>query len=352
LNLRSRVLIALVAFLLFGTNGSRAATGPLVLDGETIADATLFADAQKEGKLVLYSAFTTASTKALVARFQADTGIPAETLRLTSELLYARVASEFAAHRLAADFVDLSDPTLEGQLADTGVLRAYRVPNFNALPAVLKDPQGRWYLISRSVMGIAVNTAVVKAADVPTRWSDLLDPKWKGKIGFANIDAGGTSFTAFLLLHQKFGAAYWKKLMAQDPRIYPTAAPVVADLMRGEISIAINPIASAIEAIESGAPLKFVFAADGIPSPPESGGIVASAPHPHVAQLFMNWYTSKRGARAVAALGQYPIVAGIDPSSAGLTFPPAAQLTNVSLADWSRLRAPITAEWHATFGAH
>ena len=55
--------------------------------------------------------------------------------------------------------------------------------------------------------------------------------------------------------------------------------------------------------------------------------------------------------QAVAALGEYPILPGIAPTSAGLPFPPASQLTNVSVADWAKLRAPISAEWHATFGS-
>jgi iron(III) transport system substrate-binding protein len=287
-------LLAAVVAALFATSTVRAAPGPLVIDGETIGDAALIGDAQKEGKLTVYSASPIAYEKQLLARFTADTGIPGEAIRLTSELLYQRVTSEAAGHRLGADFVDLSDPTLENQLADTGILRAYRVPNFNAVPGVLKDPRGRWYAISRLAIGIAVNSALVKPADMPARWSDLLDPKWKGKIGFASIEAGGTSFTPFLLVHQKYGADFWKKLAAQNPRIYATAAPVVADLMRGEISVAINPNTSAIDQIEAGAPMKFVFPADGIPSPPEMGGIAATAPHARAAQLYLNWLTSKR----------------------------------------------------------
>ena len=119
-------LLAAVVAALFATSTVRAAPGPLVIDGETIGDAALIGDAQKEGKLTVYSASPIAYEKQLLARFTADTGIPGEAIRLTSELLYQRVTSEAAGHRLGADFVDLSDPTLENQLADTGILRAYR----------------------------------------------------------------------------------------------------------------------------------------------------------------------------------------------------------------------------------
>ena len=34
-------------------------------------------------------------------------------------------------------------------------------------------------------VGIAYNTDLVKGDDIPDGWSDLLDPKWKGKIGVA-----------------------------------------------------------------------------------------------------------------------------------------------------------------------
>ena len=102
---------------------------------------------------------------------------------------------------------------------------------------MLRDGDGKWYSIIRSIMVIGVNTALVKPADVPKKLNDLLDPKFTGKIGFASIDAGGTAYSMFFFMRQRFGLDYWKKLAAQQARIVPSAAPVVTDLARGETVI-------------------------------------------------------------------------------------------------------------------
>ena len=45
----------------------------------------------------------------------------------------------------------------------------------------------------RPITAIAVNTETVKEVDYPKSWTDLFDPKWKGKIGMPSMDAGGSA---------------------------------------------------------------------------------------------------------------------------------------------------------------
>ena len=47
-----------------------------------------------------------------------------------------------------------------------------------------------------SLSGIAYNTDLVKAADAPKSFADLLDPKWIGKIVKAHPGYSGTAMTA------------------------------------------------------------------------------------------------------------------------------------------------------------
>ena len=39
-----------------------------------------------------------------------------------------------------------------------------------------------WAILRASVYAPAYNTSKVSAADAPKTWTDLLDPKWKGKL--------------------------------------------------------------------------------------------------------------------------------------------------------------------------
>jgi iron(III) transport system substrate-binding protein len=216
---------------------------------------------------------------------------------------------------------------------------------------VLRDRDGQWYNIIRSVMVIGVNTAVAKPADLPTTWSDLLDPKWKGKIGFANIDAGGTAYSLYFFLRQRYGIDFWKKLATQEARIAPSASPVATDLFRGETAIALDPISSILAGVTTGAPVKVVIPSEGAPSFGISGGITTTAPHPHAAELWLNWITSRRGSVAIGAGAAYGILRDeATPIVAGVVMPPESKIYNIRLGDYNRDRDAFTKDWHQIFG--
>lgn len=345
--------LALFLGLAMLAGGARAGAAPagLTIDGAEIADAATLDAAKKDGKLFLYSTYESTAMKKLLAAFTADTGLPVDVIRLTSQPMFERVTAEYAAHRLAADWVDTTDITLTDQLAKRGIFATSTVPAMRGLPRVLHDDGGHWFMIVRSLMIIGVNTGVVKPADVPAKWTDLLDPRWKGKIGMASIDAGGTTYSAYFFLRQKYGIDFWRKLAAQDPRLVPSAAPVMTDLARGETSIAIEPQESLVGEIANGTPVKIVHPAGGSPAYGISGGITSTAPHPHAAQLWLDWITSKRGGAVLAAGGAYGInSASPTPTMAGLTFPPASEVYNIRPTDYTQSREAYTKEWHQIFG--
>jgi iron(III) transport system substrate-binding protein len=347
---RALALVLAAGMLAGGARAGAAAPG-LVIDGAEIADAATVDAAKKDGKLSLYSTYESTAMKKLLAAFTADTGLPVDVIRLTSQPMFERVTAEYAAHRLSADWVDTTDITLTDQLAKRGIIAAATVPGMGAIPRVLHDDGGHWYMIVRSLMIIGVNTAVVKAGEAPEKWTDLLDPRWKGKIGMASIDAGGTTYSAYFFLRQKYGIDFWRKLAAQNPRLVPSAAPVMTDLARGETSIAIEPQESLVGEIANGSPVKIVHPAGGSPAYGISGGITTTAAHPHAAQLWLDWITSKRGGAVLAAGGAYGINAGSPtPTVTGLTFPPASDVYNIRPADYTQSRETYTKEWHQIFG--
>ena len=345
--------VACACLLLISGAGSAvsAASPDLVIGGVKIADCATLDAARGEGKLVLYSTYDSVVMKPIVEKFKADTGLSVDVIRLTSQPMFDRVMAEFSAHKLGADYVDTTDITLTDQFATKGVLRGFKVPNFGAIEPVLRDGDGKWYSIIRSIMVFGVNTALVKPADVPKYWTVLLDPKFTGKIGFASIDAGGTAYSMFFFMRQRFGLDYWKKLAAQQARIVPSAAPVVTDLARGETVIGLDPISSVVAGAATGAPIKVVTPSEGVPSFGISGGITSTAPHPHAAELWMDWITSKRGSEAIGDTAAYGILRDeATPQVAGVTLPPENRIYNIRIADYNAVRDAYTKEWHQLFG--
>ena len=350
---RTIALALCLAIALSARSGLAVSAAPagFVAGGEQIAYAATYEAAKKEGRLVLYSTYDSSAMKPIVDRFQAESGLPVDVIRLTSQPMFERVTAEFAAHKLAADYVDTTDITLTSQLAAKGVFRGFAVQGFGAIEPVLRDGDGRWYSVIRSVMVIGVNTAVMKPSDVPATWAALVDPKWTGKLGLASIDAGGTSYSLYFFLRQRFGLGYWQKLAAQRARIVPTASPVMTDLARGETSVAVDPLSLMVAGAATGAPIKIITPAEGVPSFSISGGITATAPHPHAAEVWMDWITSKHGAAVIGSTGAYGILRGeATPTVAGVTLPPEDKIYNIRAADYERARDAYTAEWHQLFG--
>jgi iron(III) transport system substrate-binding protein len=325
----------------------------LVLDGETIADAKLFDAAKKEGHILHYGTYPADAIKPTHAQFTKDTGITVEYVRLPTQGMYQRVTSEFAAKKLEADIVDLTELPLIQILIERGVLNVpHKVPSFDDIPSALRDPEGRWYALVRPVGVLAVNLARVAEKDIPKSWKDLLDPKWKGIVGTSNIDAGGSVLTLYMFLRQKVDPDYWKKFAAQSPRIYPAVAPLSTDLARGEIAAAIGAIAEPVWLqMKAGAPVKVIFPVEGISSFPAAGGIATTAKNPNAAALFLNWMTSRHGGNVVARGGAYPANAKANaPTLEGLEYPPQDRVYNLKADEWIATRDARMKEWRDTFG--
>jgi iron(III) transport system substrate-binding protein len=331
---------------------ANTAQAQLVIDGETIADAALLSAAQKEGKLNVYGTWPPRNQKILNKAFKKDTGIDISFVRATSRKMFPRILAEHSAGRLGADFVDLTDLTFIVQLVQKGVLTVpYKVRNWDKIQSTLKDSQGRWYTFMRLTQVIGVNTAIVKPAEEPKGYADLLDPKWKGRIGLPTIDAGGSAFAVQAFLKEVVQKDYWKRLAALSPRVFPSVSPTVTDMVRGEVHVALAGSSTIINQIKSGAPAKVIFPKEGIPAFPLSGGITSSAKNLNAAKLYLNYITSKRGGTVYASTGNYgthpdaPV-----PNLMGLKYPPQDQLWTVPADHWKKVRQSYSEEWRATFG--
>ena len=109
----NRLLAAAIAvgFSLTALSGAVHAQA-LVVDGEEIADAKLFAAARAEKELSVYGTYATETITETLDEFRKDTGLKIEYIRVGSSRLYERVIAEFAAGKLDVDYIDLTDYAL------------------------------------------------------------------------------------------------------------------------------------------------------------------------------------------------------------------------------------------------
>jgi len=137
----------------------------------------------------------------------------------------------------------------------------------------------------------AYNKNILPAKDVPKRWEDLLDPRWKGRIGvphslhhFARLAAGPWG--------EEKATQFVRKLAELQPFL-GKPAEMYTRLQLGEIDIVSNIQDSFIhQAQRKGAPLEQALGLEPVPSPAYNVGVLKGAPNPNVAHLFTAFMSS------------------------------------------------------------
>jgi iron(III) transport system substrate-binding protein len=137
----------------------------------------------------------------------------------------------------------------------------------------------------------AYNKTILPAKDVPKRWEDLLDPKWKrGKLGMSTA----THHLARLATAwgEKKGAEYVNALSAQEPYLGELGA-IYSRLQLGEILVAITMTDSFVHRAKiTGAPIVHAEGIEPVVSPAYNAGVLKGARHPNTAHLLAIFLTT------------------------------------------------------------
>ncbi|HEY1371649.1 MAG TPA: extracellular solute-binding protein [Candidatus Binatia bacterium] len=94
-----------------------------------------------------------------------------------------------------------------------GAIVDRRPPKDRSFDAIAAD--GTHLAIATAVVGIEYNTNLVKGADIPKRLTDVLNPKWKGKIASTPYAAGLRELAMPGFLGREYVIDFTKKLSAQ-----------------------------------------------------------------------------------------------------------------------------------------
>jgi iron(III) transport system substrate-binding protein len=258
--------------------------------------------AEAEGAFTLYSTDPEAGQVKLLAPFnKMFPKIKTTYVRLQAGALYAKILSERQAKSFLADVIQLSDMGMILDFQRRKGFRQYISPEMSAYKASTKSqPEGFWTWGAVIMAGIAYNPKVVSEAEAPKKWEDLLDPKWKDSIN-VKVSNSGLQHGVWYTLKPILGEDYFKKFAGQQPRAFDSYVQQYGRLVDGQDKIIMGAQYSGyIEFKAKGAPLAFVFPQTGVPAVPETYGIVSDGPHPNAAELFMDWFLSPLGQKALS----------------------------------------------------
>ena len=307
-----------------------------------VPPAELLAAAKKEGKLVLYTANFLDTEQAVVKRFaRRFPGIQIEIVRAPTGQLITRVKTEAAANRMIADVIDFTDRVQARTM--TELFAPYAPPNAADYPEVARTGDRLWPR-SGNAWTITYNSELVK--DPPTSWADLIKPEFgKYHLGQTIVGAGGGPFARAMFERKVLGEEYWTKQAALKPALFPSQAPMVDAMIRGEIGIAPLVTVLAIPLAAQGAPIKWFFAPEGVPVTVFCAGIARGAAHPNAAKLFMDWALSREGQALMVSLGSFasmtnaPMPPGVDASAIKTWYPDDAEVGAIFKSwtdDWNK----------------
>lgn len=131
----------------------------------------------------------------------------------------------------------------------------------------------------------AYNKKLVPAKDVPKTWEDLLNPKWKGKIGVSSATHHMARLAVGAWGEEKT-TDFVKSLTKQD-LILGRLGEIYNRLLLGEIVVAVSLSDSEAKSDKNkNAPVVFAEAVSPLIAPAYHAGVPKNAAHPKVGHLF------------------------------------------------------------------
>jgi iron(III) transport system substrate-binding protein len=285
---RSRVIVS--AFLL-------AAAAPLASaqsfaepasDDGSFRHQRLAEAARKEGSLTVYTSNAAQTLKVLRADFEKRYGVRVDAWRASSAKVLQRVVAEKTANRWDFDAVSISSPELEALYREKLLQEIKSSWHEEMLEGTLPAHRG-WAPQFINVFVQAYNTQVVKKRDLPERWTDLLDARWKGKLG---VEAKSGEWYCSLLknLGEEKGGELFRQIAARNGLSVRSGNSVLANMVvSGEVPMALAVYSHMIEqARQQGAPVDWL-AIDPVIGRSNGIGVSRRPPHPNAALLFYEY---------------------------------------------------------------
>src|SRR5579863_3193035 len=193
-------------------------------------------------------------------------------LDMGSQDVYDRVRSETANPQ--ADVWYGGPRSIFARGAQDGLLAPYRPPWADAIPEASRQPGNLFFGVYRTAPVLVFNSAALTAAEAPSDWDDLLDPRFRGHLLIRDPLASGTMRTVFgMILARSLaetgntdrGFDWLRRLDGQTKEYLQNPALLIEKLDRREGLVTIWELTDMLWQKRRGAPLEFRFPRSGTP---------------------------------------------------------------------------------------
>jgi len=315
------VAVIVSVLLLVGSDQASAQAAASIPGGSSAMDA-LIAAAKKEGEVVIY---TSESDKQYVdtnRAFEAKYGIKVQGGRFTTGTIMSRYAGERQGNVIVADAIVVgNEPFIIDNPSWWVPLNESVVPGYDKFPAAAKAPL--FVTMNYNVIGIAWNTNLVKPADEPKSYLDLVNnPAFaaKGSVLIGDPRSSPSYMNLFKVLVDKYGEDFFRKLMDRGVAIAVASSPGVQQIAAGANKVMIGNFPNnAQSVIAAGAPVKYVAVADPATGVDNLLALSSAAKHPNAARLYAAYRISEEGQKimclARGSTSPFGDLPGCDPAA-------------------------------------
>jgi len=206
------------------------------------------------------------------------------------------------------------------RLKERSILQPFHPAHANELPARFQDPDGFWYGFAARARILLVNTQEAGEAVRPHGLADLLDPKWKGKIGMAKPLFGKTATHAaclYAVWGEEKARKFFRDLHSNGVQILSGNKQVATAVSSGQIAFGLTDTDDAMEEVEAGSAVVIVYP-DREPGQlgtlfiPNALSMIKGAPHAEAARRLADRILSPEVEEALAdgPSAQIPLLKG------------------------------------------
>ena len=241
----------------------------------------------------------------IFAEFTKDTGIKVNFLRFSTGEALARLTAEKGNPQVDVLLGGPADMYAAG--VTEGILEAYRPANSEAISSSYRDPNNYWTGIGFIPLCFLTNTKFLEKnkMQAPTKWADLLDPRYKNNLQMADARTSGTATERIYSLVKVMGedeAFKFQKAMNANVQMYTkSGAGGAMPIATGQCASGIFYIVDALDIQQQGYPVTITYPEDGVSFGIEATGVVKGGKNNAEAKKFVDWATSKKFAEFIVA---------------------------------------------------
>lgn len=172
----------------------------------------------------------------------------------------------------------------------------------DAIPDAIKDTNDFWVGESPVPVVIMYNKDILDqlGVGIPEGWEDLLDPKLKGMISYADPGKSGSAYTLLCTMVTAFGKdddkgwEFVEKLYQNlDGKVQGSSSNSYKLVADGEYAIGLTQEKSVQEYLDAGAEnIGYVYPKEGTSAVPDAIAIVKGCPNPEGAEMFVDFILS------------------------------------------------------------